>query len=83
MSDTNMMIVSKDGKSAVNMEHVSAVFIGRDGCSLKAAYAHGGGCQLGEYQTDREAREALMMLTEAKRRGASVFCMPDDEAVRR
>lgn len=82
MNDTNMLIVSKDRKSAVNLKHVSAAFIGHDGHSLKVTYAGGGGCQLGEYETEWEAREALMMFAEAKRTGANLFFMPDDEAIK-
>ena len=51
-----MFIVSKDKKALINLEQVTSIYIGSDGCSVKADYRGGNGCQLGRYNSDKEAR---------------------------
>lgn len=76
-----MYIVSKDKKAIINLEQISTMYIGSDGCSIKADYISGNGCQVGRYSSDREAKKAMELVANAI--GKSEVCfMPDDDAVK-
>lgn len=76
-----MYIVSKDKKAIINLDQVSNMYIGSDGCSIKADYRNGNGCQMGRYNSEREARKAMEIV--ANTIGKSEVCfMPDDDAVK-
>lgn len=75
-----MYIVSKDKRSIINLEQVTAIYIGSDGCSIKCDYKNNG-CQLGRYNSDKEAKKAIEII--AERIGKADICtMPDDNAVK-
>lgn len=75
-----MFIVSKDKKAIINLEQVASMYIGSDGCSIKADYRSGSGCQLGRYNTDKEARKAMEMVAECI--GKTEVCfMPNDNSI--
>lgn len=78
-----MFIVRKDRRAIVNLEQVATLYIGSDGCSIKADYKGGSGCQLGKYHSDKEAEKAIDIVAENIRTGKTEICfMPDDDSVR-
>lgn len=78
-----MFIVSKDRKAIINLEQVSTMYIGSDGCSIKADYRSGNGCQLGRYDSARETRIVMEMVADRIGTGKMEICfMPDDSAVK-
>ena len=54
-----MFIVAKDGKSIINTSHITGIYIGADGCTLKADFENGKGCQIARYDVDRFSKIAL------------------------
>lgn len=76
-----MFIVSKDKKAIINIGQVAAMYIGSDGCSIKADYRSGNGCQLGKYNSDQEARKVVEIIADSI--GKTEVCyMPDDDSVK-
>lgn len=76
-----MFIVSKDRKAITNLEHVATMYIGSDGCSVKADYKGGNGCQLGRYNSAKEAEKAMEIVADSI--GKTDICfMPEDNAVK-
>lgn len=75
-----MFIVSKDKKSIINLEQVTAMYIGSDGCSIKCDYKNNG-CQLGRYNSDKEAKKAIEIISESIGK-VDVCVMPDDSAIK-
>jgi hypothetical protein len=76
-----MYIISKDHKSIVNLALSTSVYVGADGCSLKADFENGKGCQIGRYNSDVEARAAIEIISANV--GKTEICyMPSDETVR-
>lgn len=76
-----MFIVSKDRKAVINLEQVATMYIGSDGCSIKADYRSGNGCQLGRYNSDKEARKAIEIVADSI--GKTEVCfMPDDNSIK-
>lgn len=76
-----MYIVSKDKKAIINLEQISTMYIGSDGCSIKADYISGNGCQLGRYNSDREAKKAMELVANIIGK-SEVYFMPDNDTVR-
>ncbi len=76
-----MFIVSKDRKAIINLEQVATMYIGSDGCSIKADYRGGNGCQLGRYNSDKEARKAVEVVADSIGQ-AEVCFMPDDNVIK-
>ena len=74
-----MIIVSKDKDSVVNMDHVTNIFVGNDGYTVKAAFANGSGCQLGRYNSP-VANKVIEMIGLAVGR-TEVYFLPDDDSV--
>lgn len=54
-----MFVVSKDKNSIVNMSQITVVYLGADNCTIKADYQNGKGCQLGRYNSEKEAKTAI------------------------
>ena len=75
-----MFIVSKDRNSIVNVEQITAVFVGADNCTIKADYQNGKGCQLGRYNSEAAARTALGIVADAIEKTEVCF-MPDDNSI--
>lgn len=76
-----MFIVSKNRKTIVNAEHITAVFTGSDNCSIKVDFQNGKGCQLGRYDSENAAQTAIEMLAENISK-AGVYYMPANDAVK-
>ena len=76
-----MYIVSKDRKSIINFEQVTAMYIGSDGCSVKVDYSRGSGSQLGRYESDKEARKAIEVIADSIDK-TKVCYMPDDQVIK-
>lgn len=75
-----MFIVSKDKNSIVNMSQITVVYLGADNCTIKADYQNGKGCQLGRYNSEKEAKTAIDII--ANNIGKMEVCfMPEDNAV--
>lgn len=75
-----MYIVSKDKNSIINAQQITSIYVGADGCTLKADFENGKGCQIGRYSSEKECRTAIEMLSESI--GKSEVCfMPQDNAV--
>ena len=75
-----MFIVSKDKNSIINTQQTTSIYIGADGCTLKADFGNGKGCQIGRYNSEKECKTAIEILSE--RIGKSEVCfMPQDNAI--
>lgn len=75
-----MFIVSKDRKSIVNSEKVTSIYVGADGCTIKANFQNDGGCQFASYNSERYSQIAMDIL--AKSFGKlEVFFMPEDNFI--
>ena len=75
-----MFIVSKDRKAIINLEQVTTMYIGSDSCSIKCDYKNNG-CQLGRYNSDKEAKKAMEIIAESI--GKTDVCfMPDDNTIK-
>lgn len=78
-----MIIVNKDRNDAYNMDHVTNIYIGADGCSIKASAgsATRGGI-LGKYGSYELAGKAFQILMESiEKEDKKVLYMPDDSDV--
>ncbi len=75
-----MYVISKDKNSIVNMDHVTSIYIGADGCTVKADFANGKGCQLGRYNSAQECRIAVEMVAENLEKMKN-SCLPSDSVV--
>lgn len=78
-----MIIVNKDHTEAYNISHITNMYIGSDGCSIKVAAgsATRGGI-LGKYNSYEETKKAFGLLLESiAKKAAGVLYMPDDEEV--
>ena len=75
-----MYVISKDGNSIVNMDHVTSIYIGADGCTVKADFANGKGYQLGRYDSMQECLIAVEIVAE-KLETRKNSCLPSDSVV--
>lgn len=78
-----MIVVNKERNDLYNMDHVTNIYIGSDGCTIKgsAGTATRGGI-LGKYNSFQETQTAFLMLIDGIEKDRSVFKMPSDEEVR-
>lgn len=60
-----MILVSNDQTRIVNLDNVTDLYIGPDGCSIKVDYKGGGGCQLCKYQNPGYAKSVMKLLVES------------------
>lgn len=75
-----MYIVSKDKKSIINTEQITSIYVGADGCTLKADFENGKGCQIGRYMSEKECQIAIEII--AENIGKSDVCfMPKDSFI--
>ena len=75
-----MYIVSKDKKSIINTEQVTSMYVGADGCTIKADFGNGKGCQIGRYNSEKECRIAIEII--AGNFGKADVCfMPESNAI--
>lgn len=75
-----MYIVSKDKNSIVNMSQITVVYLGADNCTIKADYQNGKGCQLGRYNSEKEAKTAIDIVANSMSKTEVCF-MPEDSAI--
>lgn len=76
-----MYIVSTDKKAVINFEQTTSVYVGADGCTIKADFGNGKGCQFGRYSSERGAQVALEMIASSVGKCEVCFA-PDDDTVR-
>lgn len=76
-----MYIISKDRGSIINLAQSTSIYVGADGCSIKADFGNGKGCQIGRYNSVEEARSAIEIMSGSIGK-TEVLYMPNDEAVR-
>lgn len=57
-----MFIISKDKKSIVNSEKVTSIYVGADGCTIKADFHNSKGCQLARYNSEEYSKIAMDIL---------------------
>jgi len=77
-----VIIIGKNGKSAVNLDNISAVYIGANNVSVKCSFGQNSsisGCELGLYETEINACSAIRMMAECS--GKPFYQMPTDEQV--
>ena len=75
-----MYIVSKDKKSIINTEQITSIYVGADGCTIKADFGNGKGCQIGRYNYEKECQIAIEII--AGNFGRSDVCfMPENSAI--
>lgn len=75
-----MYIVSRDKRSIINTEQITSMYVGADGCTIKADFENGKGCQIGRYNSDRECQTVIEIIA-GNFGKADVFFMPEDSAV--
>lgn len=72
--------MSKDKKSIVNTEQITSMYVGADGCTIKADFGNGKGCQIGRYNSEKECQVAIEII--AGNFGKSDVCsMPESNAI--
>lgn len=76
-----MYILNKNRTQIVNLDHVTAMYVGADETSIKVDFVTGKGCQVGKYASEKHAQKALEMLTLNIGR-KEAFRMPGDEEIR-
>lgn len=76
-----MYILNKSRTQIVNLDHVTAMYVGADETSIKVDFVTGKGCQIGKYASEKHAQKALEMLTLNIGR-KEAFRMPADEEIR-
>lgn len=75
-----MYIVSKDRKSIINTEQITSMYVGADGCTIKADFGNGKGCQIGRYNSEKECQIVIEIIT--GNFGKSNVCfMPESNAI--
>ena len=75
-----MFIVSKDKKSIINTQEITCIYIGADGCNLKAEFENGKGCQIGRYNSEKQSQIAIEII--ADNMGKNEVCfMPQDNDI--
>lgn len=75
-----MYIVSKDKKSIINTEQITSMYVGADGCTIKADFRNGKGCQIGRYNSEKECQIAIEIIAGSFGRSDACF-MPEDNAI--
>ena len=75
-----MYIVSKDKKSIINTEQITSMYVGANGCTIKADFGNGKGCQIGRYNSEKECQIAIEII--AGNFGRTDVCfMPESDAI--
>ena len=77
-----MYVLSKNRMQIINLEHVTAMYLGADVTSIKVDFVTGRGSQIGKYVSDTYAKKALELLILAIGRRGEAFSMPTDEEIR-
>ena len=75
-----MYIVSKDKKSIINTEQITSLYIGADGCTIKADFGNGKGCQIGRYHSEKECQVAIEIIAGSLEKSAVCY-VPDSMAI--
>lgn len=77
-----MLVLSKNGCSVINLDHVKNIHTSGDGYKLICEFSDRDSCCAAEYETGERARIALRMLANAAKAGGSIFLMPDENSVK-
>lgn len=75
-----MYIVSKDKKSIINTEQATSMYVGADGCTIKADFGNGKGCQIGRYNSEKECQIVIGIIAENFGKADACF-MPENSTV--
>lgn len=76
-----MYIVNKDKSQIINMNQVTALFIGSDECSIKVNFVTGQGCQVARYSSRNAAAAAIEQIGKSMNCPGTFF-LPDDNEVK-
>jgi len=76
-----MFIVAKDKKSIINMEQTTSIYIGSDGCTIKADFKNGKGCQIARYDTETHSKIALEMIADSINKTKEIVTMPEEQTI--
>ena len=76
-----MLIVNKDRNGIINIANITNIYIEADGCTIKADYVNGKGCQIGRYVSEKEAKTAISIAAKNMQK-SGVCMMPDDNEIR-
>lgn len=77
------MIVNRECNDMYNIDHVTNIYIGSDGCTIKAAAgASTRGGILGKYNSYEESKTAFMIMSERIAKGMPLIKMPGDAEVK-
>lgn len=73
-----MFLINKDKSAIVNMDQVTSIYTGADGCTLKADFGNGKGCQIGRYKSEKECRMAIQIISQSIGKAELCFSPQDD-----
>lgn len=73
-----MFIVSKDKKAIINTEQITSIYIGADGCTIKADFENGKGCQIARYNSEKASQIAIDIISNSF--GKSEICFMPEES---
>ena len=76
-----MFVVNKQCDDTYNTEHITNIYIGSDGCTIKASAGTTRGGILGKYGSFKEAQTAFQMLMDGIGKNSPVYRMPSDDEV--
>ena len=74
-----MYIVNKDKSQIINMDQVTALFIGSDECSIKVNFVTGQGCQVARYSSHNAAAAVIEQIGKSMNRSETFFLLDDNE----
>lgn len=77
-----MFIVAKDRKSIVNTNHITSIYMGADGCTIKADFENGKGCQIARYDAEKLSKIAMDIIANNIDRNSTLCYMPDDKSIK-
>lgn len=76
-----MLILSKNGNSVINLDHIKSIHTSGDGHKLICEFSDNDSCCAAEYETEGKAKAALRMLVKSEKAGSHVFMMPDELSI--
>lgn len=76
-----MYIVRKDRKGCCAVEHITAIYIAGDKCSINCDFQSGQGMKLGQYALPEDAEAALELFLDNIGK-TEVFYMLQDDTIR-
>ena len=76
-----MFIVAKDGRSIINANNITSIYIGADGCTIKADFENGKGCQIARYDADKFSKIAMDIIANSIDGNSTICYMPDNKSI--